>query len=95
MLLTEDQKEFLYNCDIILTKYGKETENIILGKSCKCNYYVDDVIEIIKSLDGFDMEIVRCSENLPIIYKQLNNYILFHHNYVYLEQHIMHLIQRA
>lgn len=92
MLLTEDQKNFLYNCDQVLSKYGKSTTDCILGRDCSVTTYKDTVIEIIKSDDGYEMEVIRCLEKLPIIWKQNNDYILFHAYYVYLENHLKTLL---
>jgi len=95
MLLTVDQRDFINNCETVLSKYGTVATDNILGRECECLIYKDSAIELYKSIDSFEMEIVRVKETLPVVLKQKNEFILFHPHYVYLEDHVRNLSSKG
>ncbi len=93
MLIDKDKQEFLDRCIIILDTKGIPSESlIILGKTCIGKLYEDSLIRIIKSDDDQYMEMYRKSTESVFFYLFEGVCILFHGEYVYLEQHIVNIL---
>lgn len=93
MILHPDKRQFLHKCLDLLDNRGIKQEVLILGKHLDGILYEDNVILIAKSLDDLQMEIERKSNNNPIFYMENGMTIMFHGEYIYLEEHVNKLLR--
>lgn len=93
MLLHPDKRQFLHKCLDILEKFGIPGQVIILGQELDGISYEDNLIFIQKSNDDRWMHMVRKTNNFPFYFMQNGTTILFHGEYIYLEDHIDKLLR--
>lgn len=93
MLLHPDKRQFLHKCLDVLDRFGTPTQVIILGQELDGISYEDNLIFIQKSNDDRWMQMVRKHTNFPFYYMQNGTTILFHGEYIYLEDHIDKLLR--
>ena len=93
MILYQEQKIFLDNCLDVLDKHGTDIESYIMfGEETSVRLYEDEVITILKSSDDKHMLMTRHRTDSNFFYFYDGVTISFHHEYVYLEDHISTLL---
>lgn len=93
MLIDKDKQSFLDKCLMILDVYGYASDSLpILGREVSGKLYEDLLIKIVKSDDDQYMEMCRKTSDSSFFYLFEGSCILFHGEYVYLEQYINKLV---
>jgi len=93
MILYQQQKEFLDNCLDLLDANGTIVTDVLFGIESKCSIYEDNLIKIIKSNDDQRMVMTRKRTESPFFMFNEGITIRFHHEYVFLEEHIINLLK--
>ena len=94
MLLTQDKKEFLIKCRYILKHIGVKGITGACGHDGDGACYEDELIYIGEITDGPYMEIERKRTQAPIMYIHDGKVILFHSDFVFLEEHVNALCKK-
>ena len=91
-MLTAEKADFLKLCLELLDKHGKDSEVVILGQEMPGKIYDDEIIYVASDNDRRFLEVERKKENVPIIFMDNGEAILFHRNYIFLIDHVKSLL---
>lgn len=95
MLLTVEKREFLLDVIDIVNSLGKPEENIsLLGRDGNAKVYEDKLIRATSVNNHSQFELIRKSNNSPIIYVENEVAIYFGRDFIYLREHVDKLLKQ-